>query len=247
MNRTLTLGVPESVVTWLRETALADEPDDGDAALARALDTGRWQDHGTGRALAITADGPCLAVLLEHLSFAATGRDSTLRTSARITRDRILAAKNAPAPAAHKTAADHYRRMITTGKLAPGASLGTVRDLAEAHGLSFPDAHAMLGILRRQGLVVRLPGASTPVVVADPAQPPAQPRAYDDFVADLAAELAATAGGGGFLDWPMVRRACNDNRDLARGVLDHLLQRGTVTPVDTTSGTAYRVTEQPAE
>ncbi|MEV4966643.1 GntR family transcriptional regulator [Streptomyces sp. NPDC024062] len=50
--------------------------------------------------------------------------------------------------------AEHYRRAIRDGQLAPGARLPSVRELADEHGVATATARAAMGWLRTEGWIV---------------------------------------------------------------------------------------------
>lgn len=56
-------------------------------------------------------------------------------------------------PPAYQQLVEHYRSLITTGTLAKGQRLPTVRDIAKTEGVSFSTAAKAIRILRDDGLV----------------------------------------------------------------------------------------------
>src|SRR5688500_6849438 len=56
---------------------------------------------------------------------------------------------------------DEVVRLINTGRLAAGARLPTIRELARKHAVSFGTAWAAVGHLERAGIVESYPGSGT--------------------------------------------------------------------------------------
>lgn len=63
--------------------------------------------------------------------------------------------------------ARHYREQIEQGKLQSGASLPSVREMAEIWGVAHTTAARTLKALQDQGLVVSTPGFGTVVVAGE--------------------------------------------------------------------------------